>query len=230
MFFNIYDILLVLPAMLISFYAQYKVQSTFKRNLELRGERGFTGADVARRMLDENGLMDVEVQPVEGFLSDHYDPSKKVVNLSNEVFYGNSVASLGVAAHEVGHAVQHSKNYLPLSLRASLVPIANFGSWLAMPLILLGVFIKASGLILFGVIAFSLAVAFQIVTLPVEFNASRRALATLSSNGFISEREYGPTKKVLSAAALTYVAAAAVAIAQLLSMILSLLGTSGEDT
>lgn len=229
MFFNIYDVLLVLPAMLIAFYAQHKVQSTFKAHLEVRSMRGFTGADVARRILDENGLGEVDVQPSEGFLSDHYDPTKKVVNLSKEVFYGTSVASLGVAAHEVGHAIQHSKKYLPLNLRASLVPVANFGSWLAMPLILLGFFIKASGLILLGVAAFSLAVLFQLVTLPVEFNASRRALAALSSNGFISEQEHGPTKKVLNAAALTYVAAAAVAIAQLASMILSLLGSNSND-
>ena len=197
--------------------------------LGTRTYNGYSGADVARGILDQNGLNDVQVKPTEGFLSDHYDPRSKTVNLSQEVYHGTSVSSLGVAAHEVGHAIQHSKNYMPLRIRAGLVPVANFGSWIAVPLIMLGFFIKASGLIFLGIIAFSLAVAFQIITLPVEFNASSRALKALNNGGFIASDELTPTRKVLNAAALTYVAATIVAISQLLSLIMSFLASSSQD-
>ena len=160
----------------------------------------------------------------EGFLSDHYNPKDKTVRLSPEVYRGTSVSSLGVAAHETGHAMQHSEKYMPLAIRAAFVPAANFGSWLAMPLILLGVFIKSTGLLWLGVIAFSVAVLFQIITLPVEFNASRRAMLALNNGGFLTHDELKPTKKVLGAAALTYVAAAIASIAQLVSLV-----TQGGD-
>ena len=229
MFFNIYDLIFVVPATLLAFYAQYKVTSTFKKHLSFEASKRFTGGEVARRILDQNGLQDVEVEMTEGFLSDHYNPKDKTVRLSPEVYRGTSVSSLGVAAHETGHAMQHSEKYMPLAIRAAFVPAANFGSWLAMPLILLGVFIKSTGLLWLGVIAFSVAVLFQIITLPVEFNASRRAMLALNNGGFLTHDELKPTKKVLGAAALTYVAAAIASIAQLVSFILSLVTQGGDE-
>lgn len=229
MYFDTTYLLLVVPAILLSLYAQFKVQSTFSKYLNVSNGRGITGAQVARRILDEQGLHNVEVEQVDGHLSDHYDPGTRTVRLSPEVYNGTSVSSLGVAAHETGHAIQHSTRYLPLSIRASLVPVANIGgTWIAIPLILLGFFIQMSGLILLGIILFSAAVAFQLITLPVEFNASKRALSILS-NGFLTSDELRDTKRVLDAAALTYVAAATVALAELLRYVILFFSSQSDD-
>ena len=228
MFFDNYYIILVLPAILLSLYAQFKVQNTFKKYLSISNDRGLTGAQVARKILDSNGLQDIAVEQVDGHLSDHYDPRARTVRLSHEVYSGTSVASIGVAAHETGHALQHNTRYIPLTIRASLFPVANIGSWISVPLIILGFIINFSNLIILGIIIFSLAVAFQLITLPVEFNASRRALAILS-NGFLTPNELKDTRKVLNAAALTYVAAATVALAELLRFVLMFISSKSRD-
>ena len=212
--------ILVLPALVFAMYAQYKVSSTFKRYLRERSYAGFTGHQVARRILDENGMRDVSVERVGGQLGDHYDPRSKTVRLSNEVYNGTSVAALGVAAHEVGHATQHAKNYGPLALRTSLVPVASIGSQLAIPLFMIGILFSMDVLMLVGIWFFIAALGFQLVTLPVEFNASRRALSYLESGGYLSKAEVPKAKSVLNAAALTYVAAVAVSATQLIRLLL----------
>ncbi len=212
--------IILIPGIILAGYAQMKVQSTFNKYLKVRAESGYTGAQVARELLDRAGLHDVRIEMTRGTLSDHYDPRQKVLRLSPQVYQSNSLASIGVAAHETGHALQHDQGYLPLQLRANLVPFAQFGSSLAFPLLLLGIFLQTSSLVYVGIYLFSAAVLFQVVTLPVEFNASNRAIAQLESHGFISRAEVGPTKKVLSAAALTYLAAALMAVLNLLRLIL----------
>lgn len=222
MFFDLNSLLLMIPAILISLYAQIKVKSTFNKYLKVRNYRGMTGAEVARRILANNGLNEVKVEMVGGVLSDHYDPRGKVVRLSPEVYNGDSISSLGVAAHETGHAIQDSVGYAPLAIRSSLVPVASFGSSVSWILILIGFFLGSLGgiFIKIGIILFSFAVLFQIVTLPVEFNASKRALAVLTEGGYIDNDELRLTKKVLNAAAFTYVAAALVAILELVRLVL----------
>lgn len=190
-----------------------------------------TGAQAAQRILNAAGIYDVEIRHVSGNLTDHYDPRNKTLSLSDSVYGSASVAAVGVAAHECGHAIQHQKNYAPLTIRGAIVPVANIGSTLAWPLILIGIFISSrsgQALITAGIICFSLAVLFQIVTLPVEFNASRRAVRILGETGILGEQELGYTRKVLGAAALTYVAGAASAILQLLRLIL-LFGGRRDD-
>ncbi|HEX3032673.1 MAG TPA: zinc metallopeptidase [Bacillota bacterium] len=221
--------ILLIPAILFALFAQFRVKSTFNKNLKVRASSGMTGAQVARGILDAQGLNSVPIEHTPGSLSDHYDPRTRVLRLSPEVFNGTSVAALGVAAHEVGHAIQHKVNYGPISLRNTIFPVANFGSSLAIPLVLLGMFLGIANLTLFGIIAFSFAVIFQVVTLPVEFNASSRALVLLQQHGYISHSELGPTKAVLNAAALTYVAATVVALAQLLRFVLLFMGQSRDD-
>ncbi len=190
-----------------------------------------TGAQAAQRILNAAGIYDVEIRHISGKLTDHYDPRNKTLSLSDSVYGSTSVAAVGVAAHECGHAIQHQKNYAPLTIRGAIVPVANIGSTLAWPLILIGLFISSrsgQALITAGIICFSLAVLFQIVTLPVEFNASRRAVRILGETGILGEQELGYTRKVLGAAALTYVAGAASAILQLLRLIL-LFGGRRDD-
>lgn len=215
--------LLVLIGAVICMIASANVKSTFNRFSQQRSMTGMTGAQAAQRILNHAGIYDVTIQHVSGQLTDNYNPSKKTLNLSDAVYSATSVAAIGVAAHECGHAIQHQQGYAPLNIRSLIVPAANIGSKLAWPLILIGLFITSDTGILFiniGIIAFSLAVVFQLVTLPVEFNASRRALSLLESCGILSESELPSTKKVLSAAALTYVASAASGILQLLRLIL----------
>ena len=212
-------IVLVMPAILFSLWAQTKVNSTFSKYQRVRCYSGYTGAEIARRILDENGLSDVRVERVSGSLTDHYDPTKRVVRLSDSVYASDSVAAVGVAAHETGHAVQHATGYGPLGLRNAIIPITNFGSKLSMPLILLGLLLNSYSLAMTGIIAFSMVALFQLITLPVEFNASRRAMRTLS-NGMLSDRELGGARQVLTAAALTYVAALLVSAMQLLRLLL----------
>jgi hypothetical protein len=219
---TIYDIILVLPAFIFSLYAQFKVKSTFSHYSQQGNARGLTGAEVARMLLDDNGLSDVPVEPVEGELSDHYDPSNRILRLSESVYGSASVAAIGVAAHETGHAIQHKTGYSALGLRGALVPVANIGSTLGPWMAIGGFFFHIPLLMHLGIILFSCAVAFYLITLPVEFNASNRALSILDSSNILEKDELEPARKVLNAAAMTYVASAAVAMAQLLSLILSL--------
>ena len=203
--------------------ASARVKGTFNKYSQLRSMSGMNGAQVAQRVLQAAGIYDVQVRHVSGSLTDHYDPRTKTVNLSDPVYNATSVAALGVAAHECGHAIQHAKSYAPLSIRSALVPIANFGSMLAWPVILIGLLFntRSSGLIIdIGILLFSAAVLFQLVTLPVEFDASRRALVMLRTQGILADDELKYTSRVLKSAALTYVASAAAAILQLLRTIL----------
>ena len=220
MYLDIYYIILVIPALFLSMYAQAKVNSTFNKYAQVLSRRGLTASDVARMILQRNGLGDIPVEHISGKLSDHYDPKAKVVRLSDSVYNSTSIASIGVAAHECGHAIQHATSYSPLSIRNSIYPIVSISSNLSMPLIILGFIFGVANLVEFGIILFAAVVLFQIITLPVEFNASRRALAILDENGILDGEELISTKKVLSAAALTYVAAAVVAVANLLRLIL----------
>lgn len=223
--------ILVVFGAIICMIASAKVKTTFNKYSQYRSYSGMNGAQVAQRVLEAAGIYDVTVRHVSGNLTDHYDPSTKTVNLSDPVYNSYSVAALGVAAHECGHAIQHAKNYAPLSLRSALVPVANFGSMLAWPLILIGLFIngRSSTLIIdLGIVLFSAAVLFQLVTLPVEFDASRRALVMLRTQNILSDDELKNTRKVLKSAAFTYVAGAAAAILQLLRIIL-LVGGRRDD-
>ena len=219
MFFGYWDFVLI-PAILVTLYAQMKVQSTYKQYSQVQSSRGMSGADVARYILNKNGLYDVPIEVVAGQLSDHYDPRTRVVRLSQEVYYGTSLASLGVAAHEVGHAVQHDTGFLPLYVRNTIIPVTQFGSSAAIPLFILGIFMGSESLIGLGIVLFSAIVFFQMVTLPVEFNASSRALATLGGEGILDAAELKGTSKVLKAAALTYVAAALMSVMELLRLVL----------
>jgi hypothetical protein len=212
-------ILLLIPAALLSLFAQWKVQSTFDQASRLPARIGRSGAEVALE-LAQRERVPVSVQPTRGFLNDHFDPLTNTLALSPQVYSGRSLAALGVAAHELGHALQKQSGYWPLALRSGLVPLANLGSTLSMALFLGGLIMASKPLLLGGIGLFSLAVLFTLVTLPVEFDASNRALALLSSHGMISAQERPEVKRVLDAAALTYVAAAVMAIAQLLRLVL----------
>ncbi len=222
--------LLMIIAAVLSLAAQFRVNSAFSKYSQVGSRCGLTGAQVAERILQSQGIYDVAVCHVPGRLTDHYHPGKKVLNLSDDVYGSTSIAAIGVAAHECGHAIQHAKGYMPLSLRTALVPVANIGSGLSWIFIIAGVVFSFNHtLITFGILLFSAAVLFQLVTLPVEFNASSRALYQLEANGILQAREAGEAKKVLSAAALTYVAAAATAILQLLRLIILFGGRSSDD-
>ena len=221
--------IVVVPALVLSMYAQVNVNSTFNHYSKVYSARGLTGADVARYILNKNGLYDVAIERVDGYLSDHYDPRTRVVRLSSAVYGSSSLAALGVAAHEVGHAVQHDSGYLPLYIRNTVIPITQIGSYLSIPLVLLGVILSSKPFIEFGILLFSLIVFFQIVTLPVEYNASHRAVDTLGGEGILSMQELKGARKVLSAAALTYVAAAVTAVFQLLRLLLISGSIGGSD-
>ena len=224
--------ILVVIGAVICMIASARVKGTFNKYSQLRSMSGVNGAQVAQRVLQAAGIYDVQVRHVSGSLTDHYDPRTKTVNLSDPVYNATSVAALGVAAHECGHAIQHAKSYAPLSIRSALVPIANFGSMLAWPVILIGLFFntRSSGLIIdIGILLFSAAVLFQLVTLPVEFDASRRALVMLRTQGILADDELKYTRRVLKSAALTYVASAAAAILQLLRIILITNGRRRDD-
>ena len=224
--------ILVVIGAVICMIASARVIGTFNKYSQLRSMSGMNGAQVAQRVLQAAGIYDVQVRHVSGSLTDHYDPRTKTVNLSDPVYNATSVAALGVAAHECGHAIQHAKSYAPLSIRSALVPIANFGSMLAWPVILIGLLFntRSSGLIIdIGILLFSAAVLFQLVTLPVEFDASRRALVMLRTQGILADDELRYTRRVLKSAALTYVASAAAAILQLLRIILITNGRRRDD-
>jgi Zn-dependent membrane protease YugP len=221
-------LMFILPALILSIYAQIKVKSTFKRYSQVRSSRGMSGVDVATTILRRNGMSgQVAVEAVAGSLSDHYDPTARKVRLSETVYGSNSIAAIGVAAHEVGHAIQHHESYGPLELRHRIVPVTNFASGASFPVLLLGFFLNSLDLIMVGIILFSAVVVFHLVTLPVELNASRRAVAQLSSSGLITGGEVPMVKKVLGAAALTYLAATLSSIATLLYYLMIFAG--GDD-
>ena len=221
--------MLIVISALISLFAQFLVNSRFSKYSRVRSRSGMTGAQAAERILQSQGIYDVAIQRVSGKLTDHYDPRNKTLNLSDAVYASTSVAAVGVAAHECGHAIQHARGYAPLSFRSALVPVANIGSQLSWLFIILGIFFGGSHtLIMSGILMFSAAVLFQLVTLPVEFNASGRALKLLSETGILQKDEVSDTRKVLSAAALTYVAAATTAVLQLLRL-LRLFGGNDRD-
>jgi len=221
LFFSPYDFLLI-PAFILALYAQNKVKSTYQKYRQMKSSSGLTGAQVARQLLQMNQIYDVQVQETSGTLTDHYDPRKKILRLSSDIYNSSSVSALGIAAHEAGHAAQHATGYMPLQVRHSIFPVANIGSTLAIPMFLIGFFFSYSGLAVLmdiGILLFSGAVIFQLVTLPVELNASKRALVQLESGGFLRGQEVGAARKVLSAAALTYIAATAVAVVHLLRLL-----------
>lgn len=225
MYFDMTYVVLVLPCVLIAMWASYNVNSTFQRYAKQHSIRGITGAQAAQRVLSANGVTDVRIERVSGNLTDHYDPRTNVIRLSDSVYASTSTAAIGVACHEAGHAVQYAQNYAPIKLRAAIVPATNLGSKLAMPLILLGLLLSFAGfysytLVYLGIACFGLSLVFQLITLPVEFNASNRALRAIEEGNILTEDETRGARKTLTAAALTYVAATAVALMQLLRLIL----------
>ena len=226
-------IVLVLPCIIFSMWASSSVNSTFKRYAKVFSGRRITGAQAAQRVLSHNGVSGVRIERVSGNLTDHYDPRTNVIRLSDSVYDSTSVAAIGVAAHEAGHAVQYARHYAPIHFRAAIIPITNIGSKLAMPLILLGVVLNfmggiSTGLIYLGIAAFALSLLFQVVTLPVEFNASRRAMRAIADAQLLTTEEQRGARKTLTAAAMTYVAATAVALAQLLRLLV-LFGRRRDD-
>ena len=223
--------ILVIIGAVLSMAASAKVNSTFSKYSKVRSMTGMTGEDAAKRLLNSQGIYDVTVRPVKGQLTDHYDPRTKTVNLSESVFHSTSVAAIGVAAHECGHAMQDNVGYVPLKLRGAIVPVANIGSQAAFPLIIIGVLIGGIGspLVNIGLILFSLAVIFQLITLPAELNASRRAITLLDQVGILGGQEVNQTRKVLGAAALTYVAALAASVLQLLRLVILFGGRRDND-
>lgn len=219
---------LILIGVLISMAASAKLNATYQRYSAVRSRCGMTGEEAARRLLMSQGIYDVQIRRVSGRLTDHYDPRTKTVNLSDTIYGSTSIAAIGVAAHECGHAMQDAGDYAPLRIRAALVPVANFGAQLSWPLIIIGILLGGGSLVSLGILLFSLAVLFQIVTLPVEYNASSRAVKLLDSTGILVGQEVGQTRSVLNAAALTYVAAAAASLLQLLRLVL-LFGNRRRD-
>lgn len=227
-FFFDWTMILLLPAMALALYSQFKVKSAYKKYSQIGSAAGITGAETARRLLRENGIVDVSVEEVAGTLSDHYDPKAKVVRLSSDIYNGRHLAGLAVAAHEVGHAIQHASGYFALNLRHSFLPVANIGSWAAFPLFFIGFFFQSPGMVDIGILLYSGVVGFQLITLPVEFNASSRAMAQLVDGRYLQASEAGDAKKVLNAAALTYVAATATAVMQLVRLLILRQGMSRD--
>jgi Zn-dependent membrane protease YugP len=218
--FDIYYLILIVPTLILSIYAQFLIKSTFSKYSRVMSSRNISGRDAAAYLMKQNRIGDVAIEPIRGSLTDHYDPSSKVLRLSEPVYGKTSIAAIGVAAHETGHAIQHAVSYGPLALRSGLVPVANIGSSFGPILAMIGIFFSFSLLINLGIIIFSGAVLFYVITLPVEFNASARAIAILRNNRVLSEQELAGVKKVLTAAALTYVASALTAIMSLVRLLL----------
>lgn len=228
-YFDPLYLILALPGLLLGLWAQMRVKGTFSKYSKVRTTQNLTGAEVARHLLDSQGLYDVRIEETQGFLSDHYDPRSRVLRLSPDVYRVPSVSAAGVAAHEMGHALQHSAGYGPLQIRSAIVPVVQFSSMLGPILFMIGFLLRFTPLAWLGVIFFAGAVVFSLITLPVEFNASKRAKALLTSSGFMTTEEVRGVDKVLDAAALTYVAAAIAAIGQLLYYVLLLTGGSRRD-
>lgn len=227
-------LVLVLPCIFLSLWASASVKNTFRRYSTQYSMRGITGADAAARVLRNNGITNVRIERISGNLTDHYDPRTNVIRLSDSVYSSTSTAAIGVACHEAGHAVQYATQYAPIKLRAAIIPITNFGSKLAMPLILLGIVLSFLGsfsyaLVYLGIACFGLSLVFQLITLPVEFNASHRAIRAISDSGILTQQELSGAKKTLKAAAMTYVAATAVSLAQLLRLIVLFGGRRRRD-
>ncbi|MDR0599550.1 MAG: zinc metallopeptidase [Treponema sp.] len=220
MFIDSYYLVLVAPALLLSLWAQFKVKSTFAHYSQIRCGRGITGAGTAKLLMDMNNITGVSIEPVGGSLTDHYDPGHHVLRLSQPVYGSSSIAAVGVAAHETGHAIQHARGYGPLALRSTLVPVANIGSSIGPWLAIIGLGMSLKPVLNLGIGLFAVAVAFYLVTLPVEFNASSRAMAILTENGVLSDEELRGARKVLSAAAMTYVASALTALMSLVRLLL----------
>lgn len=219
-YFFDYTIILLIPALLFGLYAQFKVSSTYKKYSQVKNARGFTAAEVARKILDDNGLYDVAIVKIAGNLTDNFNPKTKTVSLSETVYNSQSVAAIGVAAHECGHAVQHAEGYTPIKIRSALVPVTNFGSTFGFIILAIGLLFGNYSIAMIGVFLYSLMAVFQAVTLPVEFNASNRALKTLASHYILEDDELKMSKKVLSAAAMTYVAALVSTLATILRLLL----------
>ncbi|MBR6290079.1 MAG: zinc metallopeptidase [Clostridia bacterium] len=213
-------VVIVLPVVILALVAQVKVKSTFKKYSQIASDGGMTGADAARMVLDSYGVTGVQIVPVAGELTDHFDPKDNVIRLSEPVYNARTAAAVGVAAHEAGHAAQYAENYVPMQIRSAVIPATKVGSTLSLPLIILGMIFSISALSFIGVILFGFTVLFQLVTLPVEFNASRRAVAALGSSGRVSQEGVKSAKKVLTAAALTYVAALATALANMVRLMI----------
>ena len=233
MYFDWTYIVLLMPALIFSMWASSRVNSSYHRYSQQYSRRGISAAQAARAVLNANGLSHIGIEHISGNLSDHYDPSAKIIRLSDGVYGNTSAAAIGIACHEVGHAIQHAQGYAPLKLRNAIVPVTNFGAKLSTPLIILGLVLSSLSyryisISYLGIICFALCTFFQLITLPVEFNASRRALDSIVSQGFLYDDELVGTKKVLGAAALTYVAALAVSLMQLLRFIL-LVGGRRDD-
>ena len=227
MYFNPLYIILVLPAFIFSLWASYRVNSTFKKYSSKTTRSGVTGYAIARRVLDENGLGNVKIERVAGNLTDHYDPRSNVIRLSESVYDSRSAAAVGVAAHEAGHAIQYAQKYAPIKLRNAIIPISRIGSTLAIPLVFIGLILSQTSrnyiaIAYFGLILFATVALFQLITLPSEFNASSRAISAIESTGTLTADEVDGAKRVLSAAALTYVAALAVSLMQLLRLFLNI--------
>ena len=220
MFFWDPTFVILIPAILLAAWAQLKVRSAYAKYSKVPSSRGYSGADAAKALLLSGGVHDVEIEPIPGELSDHYDPRDKTLRLSEGVYSGRSLAALGIAAHEAGHALQDATAYVPLSLRSYMYPVSSFGSTLAWPIFIIGFFLRAPLLMNLGIYLFSAAVVFTLVTLPVELNASHRAIALLTEYNIVTQEERSGARKVLNAAAWTYVAAAAMAILQLIRMLL----------
>ena len=220
-FYSIFDptMIILIPAIIISFWAQTKISSTYNKYSQVRTMNGYTGREIARMMLDEAGLYDVRIEVINSRLGDHYDPSSRILRLSPEVYSGGSISSAGIAAHEVGHAIQHKERYAPLTIRNSIVPVVNFGSGISWILFFIGIVLGFKGLTWLGIILFSTVVIFQLITLPVEFDASTRALNILKSRGILYGDETRNAQKVLDAAAMTYVAATLMAVSNLIRLI-----------
>ncbi len=221
-------LLFALPALLLGLWAQFKVKTSFAKYARVRSMVGLTGAEIARRMLDMSGLYNVRVEETGGFLSDHYDPTSRTLRLSPAVYRSNSLAAAGVAAHEAGHALQHQDAYLPLQIRSAIVPTVQFGSWLGPVIFMVGLFLASETTMWIGLILFSATAFFALITLPVEFNASRRAKVWLADSGVIYQNEMGGVNAVLDAAALTYVAAAAQAVSTVLYYLFLMMGRRRE--
>ena len=222
-------IVLVLPAMLFAMWASSRVNSTFKKYKNTRNSRGLTGAQAARWVLDRNGLSNVPIEHISGSLTDHYDPSANVVRLSDDVYGSTSTVAIGVACHEAGHAAQHAEGYMPIKIRNAIIPVCNIGSTIGLPLAILGYILSFEPLITFGLLLYALIAVFQLVTLPVEFNASRRALKVIEETGVLDDDERAGARKVLSAAAMTYVASLLVALANLLRFVIRFSGRNRRN-
>ena len=219
-FYDYYYIILVIPAMILAMIAQIKVKSTYNKFAKVRNSRGITGAYAAQAVLTHYGINDVRIEQVSGKLTDHFDPRTKVIRLSSEVYSGTSIAAVGIACHEAGHAAQHAENYMPIKVRNTLVPVCNIGSSLGIPLAILGYFLGFEPLVTIGLMLYALIAVFHLVTLPVEFNASRRAINVIDDTRLLYDDEISGAKKVLTAAAMTYVASLVVAIANVLRLVL----------